>query len=108
MTSLISPPNNINIEASLLGCLLSKGTLFEITEESGLQPEDFYELKHQDIYRAIHSLFHEGKTPDLLTVSNYLSTAENASKGIDIVISQILQMPHHLLQQNPSKSTLIF
>ncbi len=72
--SLILPPKNLEAEASLLGCLLLKGSLFDITEDAGLLADDFYEIKHQLIFKAITDLFTAGATPDIVTVSDKLSS----------------------------------
>lgn len=75
MSSLIAPPNNLKAEASLLGCLLIKGIYYyEISEQSGLTPEDFYDMRHQLIYRAIQELGSKRKTPDIITVAEELSS----------------------------------
>jgi len=47
MQDFLVLPHSINAEASLLGCLLRQGDLFEIVDEVGLEESDFYEIKHQ-------------------------------------------------------------
>ena len=80
MKQFVTPPNNLNAEASLLGCLLLNGDLFDLVEQEGLDPEDFYELKYQIIFRAISALRNIGKTPDIITVSDYISEPDESAK----------------------------
>ena len=65
-------PNNIEAEESVLGaCFLSKEALQKAIES--LQPESFYNEKHQKIFSAMLSL-NEEKTPvDITTVTSYLN-----------------------------------
>lgn len=65
------PPQNVEAEASLLGSiLLDSESLVNINQL--LQPEDFYEKRHELIYRAILELFEKSRSIDVLTVSNRL------------------------------------
>jgi len=72
MKQLVTLPHNLEAEASLLGCLLLKGELHGKVLEKGLQPEDFWEIRHQHIFRAIHEVYQGGHTPDLITVTEEL------------------------------------
>ncbi len=72
MKQLVTLPHNLEAEASLLGCLLLKGSLHGKVLEKGLQPDDFWEIRHQHIFRAIHEVYQEGRTPDLITVTEEL------------------------------------
>ncbi len=80
MKQLLTPPNNINAEASLLGCLLLNGDLYDLVEQVGLTPDDFYELRHQIIFRAVIDLRTVGKTPDVITVSDHISDPDDSAK----------------------------
>jgi len=73
MKQLITLPHNLEAESSLLGCLLLKGGLYGTVEEHGLIPADFWETRHQNIFRAIQDVFRSGRTPDLVTVSDELT-----------------------------------
>ncbi len=65
------PPQNIEAEKSLLGCLmLDKKAIFKVADF--LASEDFYKKTHQEIYQAIEDLFAKGEPLDLLSVSNNL------------------------------------
>ena len=62
--SLQQMPANIQAEQSLLGSiLLDPNSINEVA--SVLHAEDFYLSSHQDIYRAIQSLFQENKPIDI-------------------------------------------
>lgn len=69
-------PRHLDAETSLLGCLLINGKLFSTVEGSGLQSEDFYEERHSMIFRAIVDVYNEGRTPDVINVSDKLSTVQ--------------------------------
>lgn len=65
------PPQAIEAEMSLLGCLmLDKSAIAKVADL--LSPEDFYKRSHQDIYRVCHDLFERGEPIDFLSVSNRL------------------------------------
>jgi len=65
------PPQNIEAEKSLLGCLIiDKNAITKVVDYLG--PRDFYKKPHQQIYEAICDLFERGEEVDLLAVSNRL------------------------------------
>jgi len=65
------PPQSIEIEKSLLGCLmLDKNALIRVVDF--LKPEDFYRGTHQEIYSVCRELFGKGEPIDFLSVSNRL------------------------------------
>lgn len=65
------PPQNIEAEKSLLGCLIiDKDAIVKVVDY--LEPRDFYKKNHQQIYEAIRDLFERGEEIDLLSVSNRL------------------------------------
>lgn len=76
-------PGNIEAETSLLGCLLINGKLFSSVEGKGLSADDFYEERHAVIFRAILSIVSEGRTPDVVTVGDRISTMEGLKINID-------------------------
>lgn len=65
------PPQNIEAEQSVLGCMLldeeAIADAFDI-----LMDRDFYEPRHRHIFQAVSSLYTSGKTVDIITVSDYL------------------------------------
>jgi len=73
MKQPITLPHNLDAEISLLGCLLLKGSIYSEIAEKGLVPEDFWEIRHQHIFRAIHGVYQAGRTPDLVTVGEELT-----------------------------------
>ncbi len=66
------PPQSIEAERALLGCLLiDKEAIFKVADF--LFPEDFYRGIHQTIYSVCLELFRKGEPIDILTVSNRLA-----------------------------------
>jgi len=65
------PPQNIEVEKSLLGSLmLDKNAIIKVADF--LQPRDFYKRNHQQVYQVILELFEKGEPVDLLAVSTRL------------------------------------
>ncbi len=65
------PPQSIEAEQSLLGCLvLDKNAITKVADFLG--PQDFYRGTHQEIYQACQYLFEKGEPIDLLSLSNRL------------------------------------
>ena len=65
------PPQNIEAEMSLLGCLmLDKNAIVKVADFIWLK--DFYRPTHQEIYKTCQGLFEKGEPIDLLTVANRL------------------------------------
>jgi len=65
------PPQNIEAEQSLLGCLLlDKEAITKVVDF--LRPRDFYKEKHQKIFEAMTELFQKNEPIDLLATSNRL------------------------------------
>lgn len=62
------PPQNIEAEKSLLGCLmLDKNALMKVIDF--LRARDFYKDSHKKIYEVIMSLFEKGEPVDFLSAS---------------------------------------
>jgi replicative DNA helicase len=65
------PPQSIEAEKSLLGCLmLDKNTIIKVADF--LMPADFYKKVHQKIYDVMIDIFAKGEPIDLLSVSTRL------------------------------------
>ena len=65
------PPQNIEAEKSLLGCLmLDKNAIIKVGDF--LRPKDFYRQNHQQIYQVVLELFEKDEPVDLLAVSSRL------------------------------------
>ncbi|QMU65171.1 MAG: replicative DNA helicase [Flavobacteriaceae bacterium] len=65
------PPQAVDLEEAVIGAMMiDKKGIDDVIDI--LHPDAFYEIKHQEIYRAIFDLFRESKPIDLLTVSNQL------------------------------------
>ncbi len=66
------PPQNIEAEKAVLGCmLLSKDAIFNV--EDILTADDFYREANSVIFRAILNLSRKGEPADILTVSEELT-----------------------------------
>ncbi len=73
-------PYDNDAEASVLGAvLIDNDAVVKISDK--LDPEDFYDTRHQHIYRAIKALYDDRKAIDVLTLSNQLK----AMKLLDAV-----------------------
>jgi len=65
------PPQNIEAEQSVLGCLmLDKDAIFQIADI--LKPQDFYKPVHQFVYQAMLELYERREPIDVLSLSNRL------------------------------------
>ncbi|MBM7560958.1 replicative DNA helicase [Fusibacter tunisiensis] len=65
-------PHDINAEQNVLGSLLLDGDLIGDVMDIIHYDEEFYNEAHREIFRTIKRLFSEGKTVDLITVSDDL------------------------------------
>ncbi len=75
-TETSTPPQNLDVEASLLGSLLIDGDAF-LKISDLLQAEDFYDKKHNMIFKSMR-LLHEKRRPiDILTLSEQLKSESN-------------------------------
>lgn len=67
------PPQNLDAEASLLGAvLIDNEALVKIADK--VQPEDFYDDRHQRIYESIMQLYEKRSPIDVLTLSEQLKS----------------------------------
>ena len=65
------PPQSLEIEQSLLGCLmLDRNAITKVADV--LAPDDFYRHIHKEIYDVCRELFEKGDPIDFLSVSNRL------------------------------------
>jgi len=65
------PPQSIEAEQSLLGCLMiDKNAIIKVADF--LQAGDFYRGIHQEIYQVCRELFEKGEPIDLLSVAGKL------------------------------------
>lgn len=72
-TSSTIPPQNLDIEASVLGSLLIEGDSF-IKIADLLAADDFYDERHRKVFSAMRAL-HDKRSPvDILTLSEQLKT----------------------------------
>lgn len=74
------PPQNIDAEKSLLGAILmSEESLPDVTEI--VTPLDFYDERHEHIYRAMWTLYEKHRPVDLLTVKDELKKKKLTEKA---------------------------
>lgn len=66
-------PHDINAEQNVLGSLLLDSDLIGDVMDVIHHEEEFYNEAHREIYRTIKRLFGDGKTVDLITVSDDLT-----------------------------------
>src|SRR3989344_861199 len=88
------PPQNLEAEQSVLGSLLlDKDAIIKIADL--LTAEDFYEEKHQIIFKAILQLFEERSSIDILTTSNKLEEGSSLEKvgGIGYLTTLVNTVP---------------
>ena len=72
------PPQNIEVEQSLLGCMLvDKDAIIAVSD--WLAPEHFYDERHVQIYSNILGLFNEGLPVDLITLTDRLKKQKKLS-----------------------------
>ena len=83
------PPQDIELEQTVLGGLMIDGKAIEQVE-SILNIEVFYNKDHQDIYQAIKSLFSSNEPIDLRTVSNKL--VKQGSKVSVVYLIELTQL----------------
>ena len=72
------PPQNIEVEQSLLGCMLvDKDAIIAVS--GWLTPDHFYDDRHVQIYANILDLFNEGLPVDLITLTDKLKKQKKLS-----------------------------
>ncbi|EKE05136.1 MAG: hypothetical protein ACD_19C00426G0158 [uncultured bacterium] len=79
INNLRVPPHSAEAEASVLGALLlDKDAVIAVAEF--LLPDDFYDVRHRDIYEAILSLYEERIPVDVLTVAEKLKKQKDLKR----------------------------
>jgi replicative DNA helicase len=94
------PPQSIEAEQGLLGCLmLDKSAITRVADF--LLAEYFYRKSHQEIYQVCQELFEKGEPIDFLAVSNRLREKNllEASGGNSYLTELVnsVATPHHVL-----------
>lgn len=73
------PPQNTEVEQSLLGCMLTdKDSIIAVS--GWLLPDHFYDERHILIYSNILDLFNEGLPVDLITLADKIKKQKKLSK----------------------------
>ena len=68
------PPHSEEAEQSVLGSMMMDHDAVNAAVES-LTPEDFYNVRHSEIFRAMVDLNREGRDIDLVTVKDRLQAS---------------------------------
>lgn len=66
------PPHNLEAEEALIGGIMLDPESF-LTVFGLVSEQDFYKGAHRKIFAALYELESKGQTPDIITVSNFLS-----------------------------------
>jgi replicative DNA helicase len=88
------PPQAIEAEQSLLGCLmLDKNAIVKIADF--LSPQDFYRSIHSEIYSVCQELFDKGEPIDILSCSNRLKEKNKLEEigGISYLTELVNSVP---------------
>src|SRR5579862_3945007 len=72
-TDTTTPPQNLDVEASLLGSLLIDSDAF-LKISDVIQAADFYDKKHSTIFAAMRALHDKRRPIDILTLSEQLKS----------------------------------
>ena len=89
MNKHINMPFALDYETAVLGALLLETKAMALTSQY-LRPEMFYEERHRMIYSAIECMFNEGRSIDIITVTEELRRRGELEKvGGPYVIVQI-------------------
>ena len=75
MAKTATTPQNLDVEASLLGSLLIDGDAF-IKIADAINPEDFYDERHRAIFSAMRILHDKHSPLDILTLSEQLRSGD--------------------------------
>lgn len=67
------PPHNIEAEKWALCGVFIENEIIYVYDGISVNPEDFYQKEHKDIYAAMQSLWHSRKTIDVVTLADQLS-----------------------------------
>ncbi len=65
------PPHSEEAEQSVIGSILIDHDAVGVAAEN-LKPDDFYNLRHKEIFEAILDLYHDGRAVDLVTLKSQL------------------------------------
>ena len=74
------PPQSIDAEMSLLGAILIDDDVLADVSET-VKPQDFYDKRHQLIFKSMMYLYEQHKPVDLLTLTEELKKTESTKIG---------------------------
>jgi len=75
-----TPPHSIEAEQAVLGGLMLSNQEQAWEQIEHIQPENFYRIEHQVIFKAMVNLVSQRKPLDVITVSEYLKKTEELSQ----------------------------
>lgn len=77
-------PNNVHLEESLLGCILTRPSEFWKVEPYIPTTQIFYQSRNKRLYEIIKQMSHNGEVIDVLTVSTNLTQQDKDRYNIDM------------------------
>jgi replicative DNA helicase len=88
----IPPPQAVEVEAALIGCLLVNRDVFPLVA-GNLTVDDFYDHRHNQIWSVIANLFQENVIVDPITVANVLKSQKQLQSigGVEY-LSELVSM----------------
>ncbi len=88
-------PHNFVAEKIVLSCLLINYEAIEITMKT-VQPETFYFINHQEIYKAIIEMYHKKVPINIFSVNDFLKETGCLSKigGTKVLLELLNQIPN--------------
>ncbi|MBQ7653136.1 MAG: replicative DNA helicase [Clostridia bacterium] len=76
-------PNNVDAEKSMLACILLDPKIANVMIDK-LVEDDFFDLKHKHVFKAMKSLHAASKSIDIVSVSEKLPSLGISSEDVDI------------------------
>ena len=91
MAQLKVPPHNIEAEQSVLGAILIDKEAINLASEI-LQPFDFYDGQHQQIFEAMEALYEERTPIDLVTLTAELKKKKQYKEVGSSFLTELVNM----------------
>ena len=88
----LQPPSSLEAERFILGALLTGGEGVWDEVMDILKPEDFYKPAHQDIFASMEGFYKEGRTADVLSLSEELKKKQQLeSTGGPLYLAELVK-----------------
>ena len=91
MAQLKVPPHNLEAEQSVLGAILIDKEAINLASEI-LQPSDFYDGQHQQIFEAMEALYEERTPIDLVTLTTELKKKKQYKEIGSSFLTELVNM----------------